>query len=188
MTNNSSRNRFKHALRSSRLYDLYNEVRYQHEFCLWATGYLSRAPHVLKRRLISSRAQEYKTTVFVETGTLFGDMTRAQRKRFHKLYSIELDDYLHRRAKKRFRNCTRIKLLQGDSGEVIKRVLTEITEPTLFWLDAHYSDGITAHGDENTPIFKEIESILKHKLKEHVILVDDARDFNGSNGYPTFET
>jgi hypothetical protein len=187
MTNSMLSQRFKNNFRHSPLYDYFNEARYQYEYLLYVFGRLGGTPHILKRRLIGSRAKEYKTTVFVETGTLFGDMTHAQRKRFHRLYSIELDEYLHRRALKRFRNSGHIKLIQGDSGEAIKDVLEEITKPSLFWLDAHYSEGITAQGDENTPIFKEIKCILNHDVKNHIILIDDARDFNGVNGYPTLE-
>ena len=51
--------------------------------------------------------------------------------------------------------------------------------------DGHYSAGITAKGDLETPIMQELEAILSHSIKNHVILIDDAREFTGMNDYPT---
>jgi hypothetical protein len=122
----------------------------------------------------------------VETGTFFGDMIYAQKNQFDKLISIELDDYLFERAKKRFKNQPHIKILKGDSGEKIAEILATMNEPCLFWLDAHYSGGPTARGELTTPIFQEMGQILTHRIQNHVVLIDDARLFNGSDGYPTF--
>ena len=176
----------KSLIRNTPAYDLYNWLRYRFEWFRWVAGRLDRAPHILKRRLIINRAKEYKPEFFVETGTLFGDMTYAHRNRFQRLYSIELDDRLYERARRRFKNYPHIRILHGNSGEKISEVLREINRPCLFWLDAHYSGGITAHGEEMTPIFDEIRHILNHPNKKHVIVIDDARLFNGTDGYPTF--
>jgi hypothetical protein len=50
----------------------------------------------------------------------------------------------------------------------------------LFWLDGHFCGGVSAHGDKGTPILEELNLILSHRVKEHVILIDDARLFNGT--------
>jgi len=154
---------------------------------MWTMGSLDRAPHMLKRRLIASRAREFSLKLFVETGTFFGDMLQANCSRFEKLFSIELDQVLFSRAVDRFKGYPHIRILQGDSGEQIKIVLAELDKPALFWLDAHYSGGITAYGKAMTPIFEEIREIMKHHISHHVVLIDDARLFNGTDGYPSFE-
>ena len=154
------------------------------EFRRWIMGQLDRAPHILKRMTLRKKAKDYNLKIFLETGTLFGDMTYALRNDFDLLISIELDDYLFNRASKRFRKNKKIKLFHGDSGVKIVEALEIIDRPCLFWLDAHYSEGITAHGETMTPIFNEIKHIFNHRIQGHVIVVDDARLFNGTDGYP----
>jgi hypothetical protein len=57
----------------------------------------------------------------------------------------------------------------------------------LFWLDGHYSGGITAKGRTDTPVAEELEHILTHPVMGHVVLIDDARCFVGQDHYPTLD-
>lgn len=77
--------------------------------------------------------------------------------------------------------------MHGDSGKILPEILASLNKPCLFWLDAHYSDGITAKGDVETPIVSELEAIFNHSIQSHVILIDDARCFIGENDYPTID-
>lgn len=114
--------------------------------------------------------------VFVETGTEHGGMIERLHDHFREIYSIELDENLYQKALGRFRGRGTIKLLQGDSAVEIKKVLAELRDPALFWLDAHGSGEITG---ENSPILKEVEAIFSHSFKgKHVIVIDDARHFD----------
>jgi hypothetical protein len=112
-------------------------------------------------------------------------MVAANRSRFSRIVSVELDDFMFRRAARRFRGQLNVEIVQGDSGEALPRILKTIDCRTLFWLDAHYSGGITAHGAKEAPIEEEIRSILQHPVWGHVILVDDAHLFDGTHDYPT---
>jgi hypothetical protein len=141
-------------------------------------------PHIVKQRTIEEFTKKFHTAILVETGTFLGEMVEAQRGNFQKIYSIELSEKLFLKAKKRFRDHPHIKILYGDSGIVLSKVMPEIEKPALFWLDGHYSEGITAKGTKNCPVPEELEIILKSPLP-HVILIDDARLFNGTNDYPT---
>jgi hypothetical protein len=38
-----------------------------------------------------------------------------------------------------------------------------------------------------TPILGELEAVLAHPVKRHVILIDDARDFRHDKGHPTLD-
>ena len=64
--------------------------------------------------------------------------------------------------------------------------MNEINGTAIFWLDGHYSGGITALGNKECPVLEELETILKSHI-QHVILIDDARLFNGTNDYPTID-
>ncbi len=142
-------------------------------------------PHAIKEKIVKKFAKKYGINTFIESGTYLGDMVMSVKNIFRKIYSIELSHELATAAKKRFSDYNNIKILQGDSGQVLPVLLAEINEAVLFWLDGHYSSGVTAKGDLFTPIFKELEAILNHKIKNHVILIDDARLFVGEQDYPT---
>jgi len=149
-------------------------------------------PYHVKRQILNSFTLKYKTNIFIETGTFLGETVEAFKNNFEKIYSIELSEELALKAKKRFEKDKHVNILHGNSGVVLNEILMNITEPCLFWLDGHYSSEFfigteyiqTAKGDKETPILKELEAILNHHIKNHVILIDDARCFNGKRDYP----
>jgi predicted O-methyltransferase YrrM len=131
--------------------------------------------------------RDNKIDTLIETGTYLGDMVFANLSNFSRIFSIELDKKLFERAQKRFVKIKKVKIFHGDSSEILKRLSKKIDKKILFWLDAHYSGGITAKGNESTPIEKELEVILNSWKKGSVIIIDDARLFNGTGGYPKAE-
>jgi len=140
-----------------------------------------------KYALVKKYRNKFGIKTLVETGTFQGRMILAVKDCFNKIYSIELDKFLYSKAVEKLEKYKHVNLFHGDSSKVLPRIIKEINEPVLFWLDAHYSGGITSKGLENTPILKELASIFKHKINNHVLLIDDADCFNGTNGYPTLE-
>lgn len=175
----------KRSILDTSIYDFYMNRRYKKHYGDWvAAGRPNPPPHYNKQLTIREYAARNKSAVLVETGTFLGDMLYAMKDVFQELHSIELDELLHKKATERFRRYGHIKLHRGDSGVMLGKILTTIKGPTLFWLDGHYSGGITAQADKDTPIVEELITITKHPY-EHVILIDDARDFNGTNDYPT---
>lgn len=139
----------------------------------------------LKQNTVKSYQSKYKYKIFIETGTFKGDMVEAQRGNFEKLYSIELGADLWAESSKRFLQYSNIKILHGDSGQVLNDITKDLNQPAIFWLDGHYSSGITALGETECPIFGEIDAIFSYRKLNHVILVDDARCFNGIGDWPT---
>jgi hypothetical protein len=77
--------------------------------------------------------------------------------------------------------------MRGDSGRELGRMMAKIDQPALFWLDGHYSASVTARGEKDTPIFEELEHILRAPDLGHVIVIDDARHFGSDPAYPTIE-
>ncbi len=144
-------------------------------------------PAVYKQDTLRAYGRRFGLAVFIETGTYFGDTVRAVKDQFRRLYSVELSTDLARLARARFRGDPHITILRGDSETVLPGILAGVQEPCLFWLDGHYSEGVTALGRHATPILTELETIFAHPVKGHVILIDDARLFGQEKGYPTLE-
>lgn len=146
-------------------------------------------PSEYKQNTIRKYGKIFKTDVLIETGTYKGAMVKASINHFSRIYSIELDKVLAKDAQNTFKEHRHVSILEGDSTRLLNKILPEIKTPCIFWLDAHYSSGITARGEKDTPIMEELNVILKHPLSaSHVILIDDARDFNGRGDYPSVET
>jgi len=142
-------------------------------------------PHVVKQWIVKKYADRFNIRIMIETGTYYGDMVDSMRNHFASIHSIEVSEPLYQNAVKKFVGHNHICLYYGDSGYILPKILSNIKEPALFWLDAHYSGGETGRGDLDTPIMKELQYIFSHPIKNHVILIDDARSFTGQNGYPT---
>ncbi|NJN33911.1 MAG: hypothetical protein HC817_06335 [Saprospiraceae bacterium] len=147
------------------------------------------APVVVKRSAMIEYAKRFNATHFIETGTFMGDTTMALKGYFDKLDTIELDEKLAKRAKEVFKSYNHITTWQGDSGVKLKEILDKLPKNIVcfFWLDGHFSGGITAKADLNTPISAELNTIFEHN-KHHVIFIDDARlFFSGEADYPSYE-
>jgi hypothetical protein len=140
-------------------------------------------PHLVKEQTLVDYAQRWGLKTLVETGTYRGDMVQAMLNRFDRIYSIELDADLYA-ACDRFRGRPDVELIHGDSGLEVARIVRRLDTPALFWLDAHYSAGVTAKGELNTPIYKELTAVLAAGVPEHVVIIDDARCFGRDEDYP----
>ena len=114
---------------------------------------------------------------FVETGTFFGDTTAAMIPYFRKLITIELSKELAALACNRFSSTPAVTVLQGDSTYFLPDVCRQISEPVFFWLDGHWSGGITAKGDKDCPLIEEIAAIHMYCKSRCVIAIDDVRLF-----------
>jgi len=175
----------KRLLKKTFIYSFWKEYREICDYWRWLkNGMPAPPPHGIKQGVVKEYARAYQCRVFFETGTYLGDMIQAVKDDFRHIYSVELSERLYRQAQLRFKKDQHITLLQGDSGKVIRETLKQIQESCLFWLDAHYSGGITAKGDKLSPILDEVILILKHSVRNHVVLIDDARIFVGKDGYP----
>ncbi|MCK4816324.1 hypothetical protein KA005_11195 [bacterium] len=178
----------KLLLKQTPLYVLIKECLYIKSYWQWLkAGKPVPPPHIVKQMIIKEYSHEYNCPVFFETGTYKGDMVFSVKKNFDKIYSIELSEQLYKQARSRFRHDKHITILHGDSGEVLPAVLEEIKQPCLFWLDGHYSAGDTAQAGKKSPIEDEIAAILSHTIDNHVVLIDDAREFVGQAGYPKLD-
>lgn len=144
-----------------------------------------RPPPPVKRMIISSYLKRFHLSHFIETGTHLGDtLADIAHDKSVTCTSIELSDEYFHKALQRFRSYTNVILKHGDSAVVLPECVWDLQAPALFWLDGHYSGGSTACSGVDTPVSAEIQAILVSPIKTHVILIDDARCFNGTNTYP----
>ncbi|QDU71912.1 hypothetical protein [Mucisphaera calidilacus] len=144
-------------------------------------------PPVVKWMALREYANRFGLKDLIETGTHEGNTLAGVREQFESLTSIELSDHYFKLASRRFDGDAGVTIVHGDSGKVLPGIVAGLTRATLFWLDGHYSQGLTARGDIDTPISQELESVLSDERFEHVALIDDARLFKGKNGYPTLD-
>lgn len=119
-----------------------------------------------------------KGNVFVETGTFMGDgINNALKAGFQKIYSIEVAQQYIKLTSERFRKEIEegiVNIIFGDSKLVMGDVIKNIDEPITFWLDAHWDYG-PGKGEVYCPLYEELTFIKNHKLKDHLILIDDMR-------------
>lgn len=135
-------------------------------------------PAATRRDILRAYGHQHGLRVFVETGTNEGDTPWALSGDFDTLFTIELDPGLAQAATARFAGYPHITCLQGDSTAVLPHVLTLFDGPALVWLDGHFSGPNTAHGPLSTPIRAELAALFADG-RRHVILIDDARIFDG---------
>ena len=176
----------KHNLSRLGIFPALDLIRRLPEIVRWIqSGCTGIVPPPVKRKVLSAYRKRYGLTKFIETGTHLGDTLAyvAQQKGVHAT-SIELDEAYYRAAKQRFLSYTNVTILQGDSGKLLPEHVRQLQEPALFWLDGHYSGGDTGKGELDTPVSAELEAILGSSVKGHVILIDDARCFDGNQDYP----
>ena len=141
---------------------------------------------LLKRQILKSLITSYDLKTFVETGTYLGDTSLYLSRVVKKGSTIEVSKFLYTRAKFRLRKKKNIEVLLGDSVEVLGNILGAINTPCLFYLDGHFSGGISSSAKNySSPLNLELEIIKSfHFLKGSIIVIDDARELGRTDGYP----
>ncbi|QWD09517.1 class I SAM-dependent methyltransferase [Polynucleobacter paneuropaeus] len=155
----------------------------------WAgRNYSSPSPAFIKRAVILRNS--IRNSIWVETGTYLGETAKFLSKTAKTVYTIEPQKKLYDRALRVFKSHENIQILLGLSEEVFPSLLPKISGDVNFWLDGHYSGGVTFLGSKISPILEELEAIsfnLNH-FSRVSILIDDIRCFdelvNQSYGYP----
>lgn len=153
----------------------------------WQGNKQGLTPQAIKRQMIHRLGKDNSMRVFVETGTYYGHTVSSCIGLFAEIYSIEFDRSLYDHCVRRFSHERTVKIYHGNSASLLPRIAGELRCPTLFWLDAHYSGHGTGRADVDTPICQELRAIAESPVNQHVILIDDARCFDGSQDYPTLE-
>jgi len=114
----------------------------------------------------------------VETGSYRGDGIQAALDAgFQKIISFEIVPALYDHCVQRFNGNSKVELILGSSVELLYPTIKDVSDSITFWLDGHYSCGVTGHDpDYMCPIIPELEQIKRHG-SNHTILIDDRRLF-----------
>jgi len=115
-----------------------------------------------------------KSKHYIETGAYLGSGIKSVKKNYNNIHSIELSPKWYNHNLEQFKDDSNVNMYLGDSKKVLPELLSKIDEPVTIFLDAHYSGGNTAFGEEEVPLLYELE-ILKKRKHNDIIIIDDCR-------------
>jgi hypothetical protein len=114
----------------------------------------------------------------VETGTFQGHSARLLAGIFPTVHTIELSTELAAAAHESLGELGNVTVHQGSSVGLLGSLVSEAVGPQFYWLDGHWSGGVTAGVENECPVLEEIRIIDRGDYAaDSVILVDDARLF-----------
>jgi len=180
---------WKALFRRSRLTRWIVNAKSWHEHLCWK---LSNSRHewmsaIAKRRTLLDTLRVNDLHTLVETGTYLGDTAHFVASRGYKVVTVEVDPRLASLARERFKSAKNITVRQGDSGSLMAEIVASLDERALFYLDGHYSGTNTGKGELETPVVKEVETILAQGPFGSIVIVDDARCFGCLPDYPLLD-
>jgi hypothetical protein len=129
---------------------------------------------IWKQQLLIYLGSTFDLKILIETGTCDGGTLGGVYHAFDNCYSIELSKYYYDISCNRFKDISSIHLYHGNSSKILRQLLIDIPNvPSLFWLDAHSSGGLTAN--EGNPLSQELEAIFDLR-PDALIVVDDQQE------------
>jgi hypothetical protein len=111
----------------------------------------------------------------IETGTYRGRGARLLGAVFPSVTTIEVAPDLARAAKKALGSLPQVEVLEGSSRDVLPELI-DPSAPTLYWLDGHWSGGVTGGETDQCPVLGELTAIALGN-PDDCVLIDDARLF-----------
>ena len=181
----------KANVKNSELRSVFAFVKKKREMRKWKErDFSDNSPQLVKEKVFSRYG--IANAAWVETGTYMGTTTAFLSKRYPHVYSIEPGLALYEAACKRF-NGANITLFNDVSENVFPTLLPKLNGDFNFWLDGHYSSGVTFQGSTDCPVEDELAAIEKNiaNFSKLSILIDDVRCFLPINSeysdYPSID-
>ena len=113
--------------------------------------------------------------VFFEGGAFRGETASRASFLFDKVITVEKSEEMYSVAKNNISEIKNIDLFLGDTRDYLK-VIGNKYDNILYWLDAHWSGGVTYGKQDECPLIEELSIIFTNE-RNYVILIDDARLF-----------
>ena len=160
----------------------------------WKTrNFSSPSPDSVKHQVLIGK--NLSDSLWIETGTYYGETTKLLSKISKKTISIEADKNLFELSKKRLKKLKNVELFNGKSEDLLEKLMSENThfKNICIYLDAHlcqdHLKNTKTFGSEDnaTPVLRELEIVKKYlgKFEKINVLIDDIRLFHGSfQNYP----
>ena len=162
-----------------------------------ARNFSPPSPDVIKHQILMNN--NLKDSLWIETGTYYGETTKLLSKISKKTISIEADKNLFETSSKILKNFKNVEILNGKSEDLLDKVISKNLnfKNVCIYLDAHlcqdHLKNTKTFGNENTatPILNELEIVSKYvsSFEKIVVLIDDIRLFQGKfQNYPNKNT
>ena len=162
-----------------------------------ARNFSPPSPDVIKHQILMNN--NLKDSLWIETGTYYGETTKLLSKISKKTISIEADKNLFETSNKILKNFKNVEILNGKSEDLLDKVISKNLnfKNVCIYLDAHlcqdHLKNTKTFGNENTatPILNELEIVSKYvaSFGKIVVLIDDIRLFKGKfQNYPDKNT
>ena len=148
-------------------------------------SYLNRTAITHTGKIMSFRDFRKYSPIFIETGaSMGGGIVQAIEAEYQIVKSVEAKDDYFQHCVNNFHTDSRVSLYHGLSKDNLEKMLSDVKEPAVFWLDAHVSGSNSAgyedwleKGEESDyaqhkALMAELSIVLKHR-NDHVVLVDD---------------
>ena len=139
-------------------------------------NYLGNSPQFIKEAVFVTYG--VPNAQWIETGTFRGETTAFLAEKFPSVHTIEPGLDLFNKATAKFQG-KEVYLYNDVSEKVLPDLLPKLNGEINFWLDGHYSAGITFKGDADCPVEDELKAISENlgNYSKITILIDDVRCF-----------
>jgi hypothetical protein len=146
---------------------------------------IEKTPNWRKRKVLKEILSSKMIKTFVETGTYLGLTSKVASRIVLHVYTIELSKILFTSNLKKYSNYKNISFMYGQSEHELQKVLNmDLSFPICFFLDAHFSEGLTQKSNRESALELEVKSILNFVRDfPTVVIIDDFVALNGTNGY-----
>lgn len=128
-------------------------------------------------------AEALGAATFVETGTHRGDTAAWAAKHFSRVITVEAAEAIYEQALAAHGELPNVEFVFGDSRATLRGLVPTLDGSAIFWLDSHWSGGLTYGQGDECPLLDELAAIVASP-HPHAILIDDARLFESAPPRP----
>ena len=119
-------------------------------------------------------------STFVETGTAYGQSIDSIYQYFEQIFTVEISEKLYEWLTPQIGHWTNVQRVLGDSLIEIPKYLNSLTKEdhVFFWLDAHWSQGLSSKNHLDVPLLEECSIIdTEYQANLGLVIIDDVRLF-----------